>query len=282
MAREPADGVSLLVGDHPAVAVHDRLRGARAQDARPRPPGGLRAPARGPGGRPRPDPAPARGAPHRHHPRDRRACSAPRSASEARITADELRLIVERGGEQGILEAEEEQMINAVIELGGRRDPRGHGPAHRDRRAAGVGHASTRRSTRSSRRATRACPSTSPRWTRSSASSTRRTSCRSSSPTPPSGRPADPAADPGLRAGVDVHRRPAPRVPAAQGPPRHRDGRVRRARRAWSRSRTSSRRSSARSRTSTTRRSRSSSSSTRTASGWTAARRSTTCWTSGT
>ncbi len=41
--------------------------------------------------------------------------------SEARITADELRLIVERGGEQGILEAEEEQMINAVIELGGRR-----------------------------------------------------------------------------------------------------------------------------------------------------------------
>jgi CBS domain containing-hemolysin-like protein len=34
------------------------------------------------------------------------------------ISADELRLIVERGGEQGILEAEEEQMINAVIELG--------------------------------------------------------------------------------------------------------------------------------------------------------------------
>jgi len=41
--------------------------------------------------------------------------------SEAQITAQELRLIVERGGEQGILEAEEEQMINAVIELGGRR-----------------------------------------------------------------------------------------------------------------------------------------------------------------
>ena len=41
--------------------------------------------------------------------------------SEAQITAEELRLIVERGGEQGILEAEEEQMINAVIELGGRR-----------------------------------------------------------------------------------------------------------------------------------------------------------------
>jgi CBS domain containing-hemolysin-like protein len=41
--------------------------------------------------------------------------------NEAQITAEELRLIVERGGEQGVLEAEEEQMINAVIELGTRR-----------------------------------------------------------------------------------------------------------------------------------------------------------------
>jgi putative hemolysin len=41
--------------------------------------------------------------------------------TEQQITADELRLIVERGGEQGVLEAEEEQMINAVIELGDRR-----------------------------------------------------------------------------------------------------------------------------------------------------------------
>jgi CBS domain containing-hemolysin-like protein len=41
--------------------------------------------------------------------------------TEASITAEELRLIVERGGEQGVLEAEEEQMINAVIELGDRR-----------------------------------------------------------------------------------------------------------------------------------------------------------------
>ncbi len=41
--------------------------------------------------------------------------------SEAQISAEELRLIVERGGEQGILEAEEEQMIHAVIELGDRR-----------------------------------------------------------------------------------------------------------------------------------------------------------------
>ena len=44
-----------------------------------------------------------------------------RATAEAQITAEELRLIVERGGEQGILEAEEEQMINAVIELGSRR-----------------------------------------------------------------------------------------------------------------------------------------------------------------
>jgi magnesium and cobalt exporter, CNNM family len=44
-----------------------------------------------------------------------------RATEEARITAEELRLIVERGGEQGVLEAEEEQMINAVIELGDRR-----------------------------------------------------------------------------------------------------------------------------------------------------------------
>jgi putative hemolysin len=39
-------------------------------------------------------------------------------STEQQISADELRLIVERGGEQGVLEAEEEQMINAVIELG--------------------------------------------------------------------------------------------------------------------------------------------------------------------
>jgi putative hemolysin len=44
-----------------------------------------------------------------------------RPNQEAAITAEELRLIVERGGEQGVLEAEEEQMINAVIELGQRR-----------------------------------------------------------------------------------------------------------------------------------------------------------------
>jgi len=42
-------------------------------------------------------------------------------SQEDRVSADELRLMIERGGEQGILEAEEEQMIHAVIELGDRR-----------------------------------------------------------------------------------------------------------------------------------------------------------------
>ncbi len=41
--------------------------------------------------------------------------------NEAKISAEELLLIVERGGEQGVLEAEEEQMIHAVIGLGERR-----------------------------------------------------------------------------------------------------------------------------------------------------------------
>jgi putative hemolysin len=40
---------------------------------------------------------------------------------EAQITAEELKLIVERGGDEGVLEAEEQQMIHAVIELGERR-----------------------------------------------------------------------------------------------------------------------------------------------------------------
>ena len=38
-----------------------------------------------------------------------------------RISAEEIRLIIQQGGEQGVLEAEEEQMIHAVIELGDQR-----------------------------------------------------------------------------------------------------------------------------------------------------------------
>jgi CBS domain containing-hemolysin-like protein len=37
------------------------------------------------------------------------------------MSTEELKILVERGGEQGILEAEEEQMIHAVIELGDQR-----------------------------------------------------------------------------------------------------------------------------------------------------------------
>jgi putative hemolysin len=42
-------------------------------------------------------------------------------AADERISSEELRLIIEQGGEQGVLEAEEEQMIHAVIELGEQR-----------------------------------------------------------------------------------------------------------------------------------------------------------------
>ena len=65
-------------------------------------------------------PWPARRVPDRHHALGR-AADRRRHDQEAQISAEELRLIVERGGEQGVLEAEEEQMINAVIELGERR-----------------------------------------------------------------------------------------------------------------------------------------------------------------
>ncbi len=40
---------------------------------------------------------------------------------QERITAEELMILVERGGEQGIIEAEEQQMIGAVLELGEQR-----------------------------------------------------------------------------------------------------------------------------------------------------------------
>jgi putative hemolysin len=42
-------------------------------------------------------------------------------ARQAQINTEELKLIVERGGETGVLEAEEEQMISAVIELSERK-----------------------------------------------------------------------------------------------------------------------------------------------------------------
>jgi len=40
---------------------------------------------------------------------------------QERVTAEELMILVERGGEQGVIEAEEQQMIGAVLELGEQR-----------------------------------------------------------------------------------------------------------------------------------------------------------------
>jgi putative hemolysin len=42
-------------------------------------------------------------------------------AQQDRLTAEELMILVERGGEQGVIEAEEQQMIGAVLELGEQR-----------------------------------------------------------------------------------------------------------------------------------------------------------------
>ncbi|MDQ3448298.1 MAG: CNNM domain-containing protein, partial [Chloroflexota bacterium] len=44
-----------------------------------------------------------------------------REIDQDRLTSEEIRILVERGGEQGVIEAEEEQMIGAVLELGQRR-----------------------------------------------------------------------------------------------------------------------------------------------------------------
>ncbi len=44
-----------------------------------------------------------------------------RDVPDDAITSEELRILVERGGEQGTIEAEEEQMIGGVLELGERR-----------------------------------------------------------------------------------------------------------------------------------------------------------------
>ena len=84
---------------------------------------------------------------------------------------------MERGGEEGILEAEEEQMISAVIELGDRRVhevmvPRTDMTALPVTATPGRGDRHDHRA-----RATAASPSSRRRSTRSSASSTRRTCC---------------------------------------------------------------------------------------------------------
>ena len=144
------------------------------------------------------------------------------------MTTRSCRLIVERGGEQGILEAEEEQMIHAVIELGDQRIhevmvPRiaivalpadatleeaidtvveeGHSriPVYEETIDEIIGIL----------------------YAKDLLPFLKASAARAA------GAPVDPA-DAGLRARVDERRRPAPRVPAAQGPHRDRPRRVRR------------------------------------------------------
>ena len=76
---------------------------------------------RAPGGAPGPDPGARRVGARRHHRAGSPARWASRDVDRDRITAEELMILVERGGEQGIIEAEEEQMIGAVLELGERK-----------------------------------------------------------------------------------------------------------------------------------------------------------------
>ena len=148
--------------------------------------------------------------------------------SDAQITAEELRLIVERGGEQGILEAEEEQMINAVIELGDQRVhevmvPRIHMVSLAGRLDARRRH----------RHGDRRGPQPHPGLRRLDRRD-RRDPLRQGPPAVPQGHgggaagPALDPADPGVRPGVDVGGRPPPRAPAPEGPPRDRPRRVRR------------------------------------------------------
>ena len=108
------------------------------------------------------------------------ACSVPTSPPSERISAEELSLIIEQGGEQGIIEAEEQQMIGAVLELGEQRVHEVMVPRIAIVSAAGDGDA--RRDDRHDRRGG---PLAHPglrghRSTTSSASSTPRTCCRSS------------------------------------------------------------------------------------------------------
>ena len=121
-------------------------------------------------------------------------------------------------------------MINAVIELGERRVHEVMVPRIAIVALPGLGRRSTRPSTTIVERGPQPDPGLrGHRSTRSSASSTPRTCCRSckrlGGPRPDA---ALAAADAGVRARVDDDRRPAPRVPAAQGPHRDRPRRVRR------------------------------------------------------
>ncbi len=103
-----------------ACLVLHRVRRAGPKDPGAGPHRSLRHRSRGAGRVARPDPGAGRVGPHLGHASHRRRFRR-RVQKRAQISTEELKLIVERGGEEGILEAEEEQMISAVIGLSDRR-----------------------------------------------------------------------------------------------------------------------------------------------------------------
>ena len=147
--------------------------------------------------------------------------------SDDAITTEELRILVERGGEQGTIEAEEEQMIGGVLELGERRVHEvmvarvdivalsvdaDAGRDRRDHRLGGpLAHPGLRGQHRQHRRhPLRQGPAALPRGRRPAAAH----------PQPPAHAP--------LRARVDARGRPAAQPAAAARPHRHRARRARR------------------------------------------------------
>ena len=107
----------------PADALHDRLRRARAQAARRSPMPSACAIVDAAGSSSSSARCSARSSALLTWitPLDQPAVRRRRRRPTSAISSEELRLIIEQGGEQGILEAEEEQMIHAVIELGDQR-----------------------------------------------------------------------------------------------------------------------------------------------------------------
>ena len=124
-------------------------------------------------------PRAARLRPHGDHERRSRMLGAGDQTQDV-MTTEELSILVERGGEQGILEAEEEQMIQAVIELGDQRIHEVMVPRIAMVTLPVGRHRWRRRSTSSSSEGHSRIPVyEQTRSTRSSASSTPRTCCRS-------------------------------------------------------------------------------------------------------
>ena len=149
-------------------------------------------------------------------------------AADERISSEELRLIIEQGGEQGILEAEEEQMIHAVIELGEQRIHEVMVP-----RIAMVTLTTTVTTDEALDTIIEQGHSRIPVYEDTIDEIVGILYAKDLLPfLRPGGRTAAAAsihpADARVRARIDVGRRPAPRAPAPQGPPGDRARRVRR------------------------------------------------------